>query len=203
MCGISGIVNQDRSEVSKSDIKRMNDLIIHRGPNSEGYFFDKNLALAHRRLSILDLCSDGNQPIHFSGKNGEYVIVYNGEIYNYIELRQELKKKGYEFKSNTDTEVILASYDCWGKSCVDKFNGMWAFAIYDKAKNILFCSRDRFGIKPFYYAIYNNKFIFASEIKQILTFFKDIYANGDILLEYLVYGLEEHTDETFFDGIKA
>ncbi len=202
MCGISGIVNRDNSSVSKSDIKRMNDLIAHRGPDSEGYFLESNLALAHRRLSILDLSSDGNQPMHFNGKNGEYVIVYNGEIYNYIELRDELKKEGYEFKSNTDTEVILASYDYWGDSCIEKFNGMWAFAIFDKVKNILFCSRDRFGIKPFYYAIYENRFIFGSEIKQILAFVKERFANRDIVLEYLVYGLEEHTDETFFDGIK-
>ena len=201
MCGISGIINQDNSRVDSSDIERMNNLIIHRGPDSEGYFFDGNLALAHRRLSILDLSSDGNQPMKFSGKNGEYVIVFNGEIYNYIELKDELDKFGYRFKSNSDTEVILACYDQYGVNCVNRFNGMWSFAIYDIDKKILFCSRDRFGIKPFYYTIYNNRFIFGSEIKQLIEFFDKRYVNKEILLDYLVFELEEHSNETFFENI--
>jgi asparagine synthase (glutamine-hydrolysing) len=201
MCGISGIINRSDKKVLKEEIKKLNDLIFHRGPDDEGFYFGKNFAFGHRRLSILDLSSDGHQPMNFIEKKGEYVITYNGEIYNYLEIKEELLKDGYKFNSNTDTEVILASYDKWGEKCVNKFNGMWAFAIYDKEKNILFCSRDRFGIKPFYYTELDSKFIFGSEIKQLLEFYDERYANTNILLDYLLYGLEEHTNETFFKNI--
>ena len=129
MCGISGIINRDNGKVEKQDMKKMNDLISHRGPDDEGFFYEKNFAFGHRRLSVLDLSSDGHQPMHYREK---YTITYNGEIYNYLEIRKELIQYGYEFRSRTDTEVILASYDKWGEDCVNKFNGMWAFAIYDK-----------------------------------------------------------------------
>jgi len=198
MCGISGIVNRYKQQVEKIEIKKINDLISHRGPDDEGFYFGKNFALGHRRLSILDLSSDGHQPMHFLDK---YVITYNGEIYNYLEIRSELLENGYLFESNTDTEVILASYDKWGEECVNRFNGMWAFSIFDKEKNILFCSRDRFGIKPFYYTEENNRFIFGSEIKQLLCFNDINYVNTIILVDYLQYGLEEHTNETFFKNI--
>lgn len=198
MCGISGIINASNEMVKKNQIKKINDLIAHRGPDDEGFFFDKNFALGHRRLSILDLSDSGHQPMEYLKK---YAITYNGEIYNYIEIKEELSKEGYVFQSTTDTEVILASYDKWGENCVSKFNGMWSFAIYDRKKKIIFCSRDRFGIKPFYFTKSDNQFAFGSEIKQLLEFQEDRYVNIEILLDYLVLGLEEHTDETFFKNI--
>ena len=199
MCGISGIINKSQKEVNKYDIKNINNLISHRGPDDEGFFYENNFAFGHRRLSILDLSSDGHQPMHYLDK--KYTVTYNGEVYNYIEIRKELEEYNYSFNSNTDTEVILASYDKWGEDCVNKFNGMWAFAIYDKKKDIIFCSRDRFGIKPFYYTEVDNKFIFGSEIKQLLEFYPNRYVNKHILMDYLIIGFEEHTNETFFDNI--
>jgi len=198
MCGISGIINKKNTKVNKTKIKKINDIIAHRGPDDEGFYFGDNFALGHRRLSILDLSSEGHQPMHYLDK---YTITYNGEVYNYLEIKEELLSLGYTFKSHTDTEVILASYDKWGEDCVNKFNGMWAFSIYDKEKNIIFCSRDRFGIKPFYYTEVDDKFVFGSEIKQLLEFYRYRYVNKEILVDYLLYGLEEHTNETFFKNI--
>lgn len=198
MCGISGIINKYNKPVNQDEIRKINDLISHRGPDDDGFYFEKNFAFGHRRLSILDLSSDGHQPMHYLDK---YSITYNGEVYNYLEIKNELQKDGYIFKSHTDTEVILASYDKWKEECVNKFNGMWAFAIYDKQKEIIFCSRDRFGIKPFYYTEINNKFIFGSEIKQLLEFYNTRFVNKKILMDYLVIGFENHTSETFFENI--
>lgn len=198
MCGISGIINKNSLKVEQNEIQKINDLISHRGPDDEGFYFEKNFAFGHRRLSILDLSSDGHQPMYYLDR---YVITYNGEVYNYLEIKDELMKDGYRFTSHTDTEVILASYDKWGEDCVCKFNGMWAFAIYDKEKEIIFCSRDRFGVKPFYYTQVKDKFVFGSEIKQLIEFYGDRYVNKDILLDYLVIGLEEHTNKTFFENI--
>jgi len=199
MCGISGIINRKSTKVQEDEIKNINNLISHRGPDDEGFYFGENFAFGHRRLSILDLSSDGHQPMHYLDE--KYTITYNGEVYNYLEIRQELEMDGYFFTSNTDTEVILASYDKWGEECVSKFNGMWAFALYDKEKKIIFCSRDRFGIKPFYYTEINDQFIFGSEIKQLLEFHDENIVNKTILIDYLLYGLEEHTNETFFENI--
>jgi asparagine synthase (glutamine-hydrolysing) len=198
MCGISGVINKDFSSVNSDEIQKINDLISHRGPDDEGFYFEKKFAFGHRRLSIIDLSSDGHQPMHYLEK---YVITYNGEIYNYLEIKEALLKEGYIFRSNTDTEVILASYDKWGERCVSKFNGMWAFAIYDKKREIIFCSRDRFGIKPFYYTEVDGKFIFGSEIKQLLEFYVEKFVNKKILMDYLVIGYENHTNETFFENI--
>ncbi len=199
MCGISGLINKNSYKIEKEEIKKINDLISHRGPDSEGFYFEKNFAFGHRRLSILDLSSDGHQPMHYFDK---YVITYNGEVYNYLEIKEELLKYGYTFHSHTDTEVILASYDKWGAECVNKFNGMWAFAIYDKEKNIIFCSRDRFGVKPFYYTQVDEKFIFGSEIKQLLEFYQDRYVNKKVLMNYLVTGFHDFTNDTFFEKIE-
>lgn len=196
MCGISGIISKKNEQIKQEEIKLINDLIIHRGPDDEGFYFGSNFAFGHRRLSILDLSKDGHQPM----KLKDFCITYNGEIYNYLELRKELEAYGYEFSTKTDTEVVLASYDFWGQECVSKFNGMWAFALYDKAKNIIFCSRDRFGVKPFYFTKTNDKFVFGSEIKQLLKFTKPV-ANQEILLDFLVTGFLEHTNETFFKDI--
>lgn len=198
MCGISGIIDKNCKIVNSIEIKKMNDLIFHRGPDDEGYFFCDSFAFGHRRLSIIDLSSDAHQPMSY---NDKYVIVYNGEVYNYVEIREQLRHEGYVFHTKSDTEVILASYDRWGTDCVKRFNGMWAFAIFDKEKNIIFCSRDRFGVKPFYYTENNGKFIFGSEIKQLLGFLTERYVNKKILMDYLVLGYEDHTDETFFENI--
>ncbi len=199
MCGISVIINKKQEKIEKQEIKDINNLIIHRGPDDEGFYFGNNFAFGHRRLSILDISKDGHQPMHYKDK---YVITYNGEVYNYIEIKEELIEYGYKFETKTDTEVILSAYDKWGEECVNKFNGMWSFVIHDKEKNILFCSRDRFGIKPFYYTEIDNKLIFGSEIKQLLYFHKDNFVNEKILMDYLIVGYEEHTNETFFTNIK-
>jgi asparagine synthase (glutamine-hydrolysing) len=199
MCGIAGIIDISGKAVTQKEIKEMTDVIVHRGPDGEGFFMEDNFALGHRRLSIIDLSIAANQPMHF---NKSLTIVFNGEIYNYIELRNELQKFDYTFNTSSDTEVILAAYDFWGESCVGHFNGMWAFAIYNKTKKQIFCSRDRFGIKPFYYTEKNNRFYFGSEIKQLLIHHSEIVANQQVLLDYLFIGIEEYNDETFFSGIR-
>ena len=165
MCGINGF-----NFIDSSTLKKMNDSIKHRGPDAEGFFEDKKnkVSLAHRRLSVIDLSKRGSQPMNYSNKGKNVEIVFNGEIYNFLEIKKNLEKKGYKFKSNSDTEVILASYLEWGKDCVKQFNGMWAFCIYDLEKKILFLSRDRAGQKPIYYFYDGKKFIFSSEIKGIL-----------------------------------
>lgn len=198
MCGISGIINKNGESVDKDEIKKINDLIFHRGPDDEGFYFEKNFAFGHRRLSIIDLSNDGHQPMQYESK---YVITYNGEVYNYIEIKEELQKEGYVFHSHTDTEVILASYDKWGEECVNRFNGMWSFAIYDKEKEIIFCSRDRFGVKPFYYTEVDGKFVFGSEIKQLLEFQKENICNKKILIDFIVTRIQEYTVDTFFKNI--
>ncbi len=198
MCGITGIVNQSNNPVDPGELNQANGLISHRGPDGEGTYFGSNFAFAHRRLSIIDLSEKASQPMFYSGN----VIVFNGAIYNYIELKTQLKSKGYSFQSESDTEVILTAYDYWGADCVQYFNGMWAFAIYDKKKNRLFCSRDRFGIKPFYYTRVEDKFCFASEIKQF-TKIQGWKAkiNRTRVYEYLVYGYHDHTSETLFENV--
>lgn len=198
MCGISGIIEKTDKKVNPDQLKEITDIILHRGPDGGGFYYGGNFAFGHRRLSIIDLSEKGHQPMHYMDK---YVITYNGEVYNYIELRKELIASGYSFESDTDTEVILAAYDKWGKDCVNYFNGMWAFAIFDKEKNIIFCSRDRFGVKPFYYTEIDDKFIFGSEIKQLLCFFENRTVNKTVLIDYLVYGFSDHTAETFFKNV--
>ena len=168
MCGITGIYhfNKERS-VDKSQLKRMTDIIRHRGPDSDGFYLNGNIGLGHRRLSIIDL-STGDQPMFNNDKS--ISIIFNGEIYNYIELRQELIQKGHKFRTTSDTEVAIKSYEEWGFDCQNKFNGMWAFALWDERKKHLFLSRDRIGEKPLHYTIYNNSLIFGSEIKSLFAY---------------------------------
>ena len=161
MCGIIGFNWEDKSLLNKI-LKE----IEHRGPDDCGKFFDKNLSLGHRRLSIIDLSKEGKQPM--SNENKDIWIVYNGEIYNYKELRLDLEKKGHKFKSNTDTEVLIHLYEDEGTKLLKKINGMFAFCIYDSVKKVFFLARDRVGIKPLYYWENKNKFMFCSEIKGIL-----------------------------------
>lgn len=230
MCGICGIINSN-SPIETEQLLSMTRVLRHRGPDDEGFVlgvteqniiktfhhdetiesiksksprleneFDANFGFGFRRLSILDLSENGHQPMQF--EEAGLWIVYNGEIYNYIEIRKELRAKGYAFKSNTDTEVILKSYHEWGEDCVRKFNGMWAFAIWDSKNKKLFCSRDRFGIKPFYY---NHKpgvhFVFASEIKSILQVIKS-EPDRQILYDSFAYGYSDHNEQTFFSDVK-
>jgi len=199
MCGISGIIKFNDKAVQEDEIQLMMHRMKHRGPDDEGIFIDKSVGLGFVRLSILDLSPAGHQPM-FSN-DGRYVIIFNGEVYNYIEIREELKDK-YKFKSGSDTEVILAAYQEWGKACLEKFNGMFAFAIYDKRTAEIFAARDRFGIKPFYYYQDNDKFIFASEIKSILPLLNSKEPNDKIIYDYLLFNRTDHTQETFFKGIK-
>ena len=198
MCGITGIVNTNGTPVDQLQLQKMNDLIAHRGPDGEGFYTSRNLGFGHRRLAIIDLTHDGHQPMLFQEK---YVITFNGEIYNYIEIRNDLMSHGYQFKSKSDTEVILAAYDFWGEECVKQFNGMWAFAIYDNQKEILFCSRDRFGVKPFYYKESDTQFLFGSEIKQLINHEGKNEANADLIAHFLYTGMHDHEDRTFFKGI--
>ena len=199
MCGVSVIINQKNKPVSPGWIKSMNDKIIHRGPDAEGFYYGDCFAFGSRRLAILDLSPDGDQPMDYLDR---YVISYNGEIYNYLELRTQLENKGYTFESKTDTEVVLACYDHYGQDCVKHFNGMWAFAIYDKKKNVIFCSRDRFGIKPFYYSLSNQLFCLASEIKQFTTLpHWTSKLNKTKAKEFLSNGWTEHSEETCFQNV--
>ena len=167
MCGIVGIIRK-KSLVNKEELLEMNNTQVHRGPDGEGYYIDKNIGFAHRRLSIIDIES-GQQPM--STNNNNYWITYNGELYNYLELKSELEDKGHKFSTKSDTEVVVYAYKEWGKECLNKFRGMFAFAIHDKIKNIIFIARDQFGIKPLIYRISNDYFAFSSEIKALTKVF--------------------------------
>ena len=199
MCGISGIINKDMSPVKEESIRKINDLIAHRGPDGDGFFSDSHFAFGHRRLAIIDKSDLGSQPMCYKER---YWLTYNGEIYNYIELKEELKQYGYIFNSGTDTEVILAGYDKWGLNCLERFNGMWSFALYDIVKKNIFMSRDRFGVKPLYYLDTADNFIFGSEIKQLLACIEGpVYANTKILIESMLTHVDNHTRETYFENV--
>jgi asparagine synthase (glutamine-hydrolysing) len=200
MCGISGIVNKTGVPVERNEIKEINDVIYHRGPDAEGFYFHSCFAFGHRRLSVIDISSAGHQPMEYLNK---YWITYNGEVYNYIEIRDELIRLGYTFRTATDTEVILAAYDKWGVECFVRFNGMWAMAIFDKSSNIIVFSRDRFGIKPLYYKDLEASFIFGSEIKQLINCSTENKINEDVLLEYMLTRIDNHTEATYFKNINS
>ncbi len=210
MCGIAGIIQFDRSSVQGSKIAAMMERMKHRGPDDEGIFTEENVGLGFVRLSIIDLSPLGHQPmfadrepLQAGRKNERFAIVYNGEVYNYVELRNELRAKGYTFQSNTDTEVVLKSYIEWGEDCLDRFNGMWAFAVYDRERKELFCARDRFGIKPFYYYSDSDQFVFASEIPPILSVLRNKPTpDNQAIFDYLVFNRTDQTEGTFFEGIK-
>ena len=196
MCGIAGLItkNKEKDEI----IRKMSERIKHRGPDGEGYFIDENVALAHRRLSIIDL-SLGNQPMF--NEDESIVVVFNGEIYNYLDLKKDLIDKGHIFKTNSDTEVLVHGYEEWKTDLPKYLRGMFAFAIYDKNNKELFLARDNFGIKPLYYANMNDTFMFASEIKAFLDVpeFKKEF-NEDILEAYLEFSFVP-TNETFFKNV--
>lgn len=167
MCGIAGIIQFTSKQVTTHEIKSLTDAIAHRGPDGEGCWIHQQnfLGLGHRRLSILDLSEQGAQPMHYA--DGRLTLIFNGEIFNFAELREELKQKGYSFHSDSDTEVLLAAYHCWGKDCLQRFNGFWAFALWDEQTKELWLARDRFGIKPLYYLYQSGEqLVFASETHQ-------------------------------------
>jgi asparagine synthase (glutamine-hydrolysing) len=194
MCGISGIIhfqadqaNEDYDAQLPVRLHKMATALQHRGPDGEGFWINpgKQAGFAHRRLSIIDLSPAAAQPMHYLQR---YTIVYNGEIYNYLELRSTLKQKGYFFQSQSDTEVLLAAYDCFKEKCLDQLDGMFAFAIWDEQEQMLFAARDRFGEKPFYYAINDLEFCFASERKALWAAGIEKKINTPLLLNYLVLG---------------
>ena len=198
MCGFVGFCSKDVKD--KNVIKEMNNQIIHRGPDSDGYYFDKDVNFGFRRLSIIDL-HEGSQPI--LNESGDTAIIFNGEIYNYQELREDLVAKGYKFKTHTDTEVILHGYEAYGEEGIlAKLRGMFAFTIWDSKKEKLFGARDHFGIKPYYYALLDGDLLFGSEVKSFLKypkFKKEV--NEKALKHYLVFQYNP-LEETFFKGVK-
>jgi asparagine synthase (glutamine-hydrolysing) len=199
VCGIFGLVTKT-GLVDADQVGRLTDLVAHRGPDGRGIRINGNVGLGHRRLAIIDLSEDGAQPM----RDTHYPIwiTYNGEIYNYLELRAELEAQGIVFRTASDTEVLLAAYVHWGEECLGHFNGMWSFAIHDERDNTLFCARDRFGVKPFYYINTPKEFAFGSEIRQLLPLVERRVAEDDLISDFLVCGLTDHTNRTFFKGVE-
>ncbi len=203
MCGIAGILSFDPLNLTRHRLQLMTDSIMHRGPDGEGFWINERqtVGLGHRRLAIIDLSAAAAQPMHFAGR---YAITYNGEIYNYIEIRDALQKKGYAFTTQSDTEVILAAYDCFGIECLQYFDGMFAFAIWDEKEGQLLCARDRFGEKPFYYCQQKDSFLFASEMKALWAAGFEKKTVPAMLLNYLSLGLTIDpfdNSQTFFENI--
>ncbi|MBC8044519.1 MAG: asparagine synthase (glutamine-hydrolyzing) [Rhizobacter sp.] len=211
MCGIAGLWNLDKTPVPASDIDLLTDALAHRGPDGRGIWNDTStgIALGHRRLSILDLSDAGHQPMRFPADAADaaerYWMVFNGEIYNFIELKSDLEKEGYRFRSDSDTEVVLAAYHAWGEAMLHRFNGMWAMAIYDKETQALFLSRDRFGVKPLYYYHDEYRFIFASEVQAIHKLLGASHRlNADVIGDVVCGSFFNHaTDETYLQGVKS
>ncbi|MES2276348.1 MAG: asparagine synthase (glutamine-hydrolyzing) [Bacteroidota bacterium] len=200
MCGITGYWNVKGNNAADENILySMASMIKHRGPDDEGYYFKEGIALAHKRLSILDLSQAGHQPM--SSNDGRFIIVFNGEIYNYIELATELAKKGIRFKGNSDTEVLIECYRLYGEACLNMFNGMFAFVIWDNEKKEIFIARDRVGIKPLYYFLNSELFVFGSEIKAV-TAHPKVYINynTEAINNYLVFS-HQLDDQTWFKDI--
>ena len=203
MCGIAGIISPNRSVINYAVLKKMADSLVHRGPDGEGHWINKDhsAGFAHRRLSIIDLSAEAAQPMHYMQ---QYSIVYNGEIYNYLELKKELKKSGYHFNTSSDTEVILAAYDCYKKNCLQFFDGMFSFAIWDEKEQTLFAARDRFGEKPFYYYYEKDLFAFASEMKALWASGIEKTVENKMILNYISLGYVQNPankSQTFYKYI--
>jgi asparagine synthase (glutamine-hydrolysing) len=205
MCGIAGIISVNKEEVSHPQLKAMTDIIDYRGPDDQGHWISENAhaGLGHRRLSVIDLSENGRQPMHYLNR---YSIVFNGEIYNYIELKQTLIQKGYSFQTESDTEVLMALYAKEKENCLSFLDGMFAFVIYDNQTNEIFAARDRFGEKPFYYHYQEGKrFLFGSEMKCLWAAGIKKEVNNRMLFAYLNYGSiqnEKDWSETFYNGCK-
>ena len=201
MCGIAGMVDGRSTTDEKTGlIERMLKSINHRGPEASSFFIENQICLGHNRLKIIDLSEEANQPFHYD----ELVIVFNGEIYNYIELKETLKQAGHTFRTSSDTEVLCAAYMEWGENCVDRFIGMWSLALWDKRTQKLFCSRDRFGIKPFYYYQIGEGMWFASEIKalKLIPGF-NFELNTAQLNRGLAFGWVENQEQTVYKHLKT
>jgi asparagine synthase (glutamine-hydrolysing) len=200
MCGITGILNLNGETVSPTILKNMTDSIIHRGPDGEGQYIDGIIGLGHRRLAIIDLSPAGHQPMISANK--KIILSYNGEVYNFRELRIELERLGYQFQSQTDSEVVLNAWVEWGENCVHHFNGMFAFSVWDKQKKTLFLVRDRYGIKPLYYAQWGDTLLFGSEQKAILQHpMAKRIIDKKALLEYFTFQ-NIFTNRTLLENIK-
>ncbi len=226
MCGIAGIVSFHDQPVSGQALQAMTESMTHRGPDGEGYVFlaprtsrapivltgdgphafphiskDYSIGFGHRRLAVLDPTSDGQQPM--GTEDGLFWLTYNGEIYNYKELKQELQELGWAFHSKTDTEVVLRAYQQWGVESLHRFNGMFAFALWDAPRQRLFCARDRLGMKPFYHTQLQDRFIFGSEIKALLSVSgMMVNPNPRMIHDFLILSLQDHSEETFFEHVK-
>jgi asparagine synthase (glutamine-hydrolysing) len=219
MCGITGILlkdgapHPDQQSALMNAIKKMTASLEHRGPDEQRCWINQNksLALGHARLSIIDLSEAASQPMHYTAfqeteEIERYTITYNGELYNYLEIKSTLLSNGYHFKSNSDTEVILAAYDFWREDCLQQFDGMFALAIWDQKTQTIFCARDRFGEKPFYYYFDDKQFVFASEMKALWSIGIEKKMNDKMLANYLALGYLQNADDkkqTFYDDITA
>jgi asparagine synthase (glutamine-hydrolysing) len=201
MCGICGIINLNNQPALEVPIRKMMQIMKHRGPDDEGVFVEDNVGLGFVRLSIIDLSPAGHQPMFSDDER--YVMIFNGEIFNYIEIRDELQAKGYHFNTHSDSEVLLTSYIEWGEACLDRFNGMWSFVIYDRKLKKVFASRDRYGIKPFYYTLTNEYLAFCSEIPPLLSLFeRKPTPDYQSIFDYLVFNRTDQTEKTFFKEVK-
>lgn len=201
MCGIAVAIGLNGRPVERAAVERMAKSLLHRGPDDGGIYMDGAVGMGFRRLSILDLSEAGHQPM--VSQDGQYVLVFNGEIFNYVELRDELRKLGHQFRSSGDSEVLLAAYREWGRECLPKLNGMWAFVIYDRRHRRLFGSRDRFGVKPLYYSRDHTVIQFASEIKALrASGYQRVGINWRIASRFLLEGRLDSHNETFYDGIE-
>jgi asparagine synthase (glutamine-hydrolysing) len=204
MCGIAGILSENPREINLERLVKMTDTIVHRGPDGSGHWIseDGKVGLGHRRLSIIDLSETGAQPMHYLDR---YTLTFNGEIYNYVEIKERLLQKGYSFRSHSDTEVLLALFDHKGEKCLEELDGMFAFALYDKQTGEVFCARDRFGEKPFFYTEYQDAFYFASEMKEFWGVGIQKHPDPEMVFNYLHYDLlDNHLDlgQTFFKGVR-
>ncbi len=200
MCGIAGKIKFNNGRVERSEILKMLDVMKYRGPDDRGVFAEESAGLGHLRLSIIDLSSAGHQPME--SKDGNFSIIFNGEVYNYPELKKELELAGIHFRTATDTEVILEAYKKWGSECVKKFNGMWSFAVLDKKDKKVFLSRDHFGIKPMFYYLDGSVFCFGSEMKAVLASGIKKEINRPFLYRFLSRDTVYGSDETVFKNIK-
>jgi asparagine synthase (glutamine-hydrolysing) len=199
MCGIAGIYDLRGRPVSSSEVRGMQEAIAHRGPDDHGQYVEEGLGLTNRRLSIIDLSPAGHQPM--ANEDGSVLLVYNGELYNFPELVPLLEARGHQFHSRTDSEVVIHAYEEWGPACLERFNGMFAFAIWDRRAQKLFLARDRFGIKPLYYALHDGRFLFASEIKSLLRAGLPRRVSAEALSEYFSFQ-NLLSDLTLFDGVR-
>lgn len=199
MCGICGILSLDGQPVDQEELHAMSERIVHRGPDDSGIFQARGVGLGFRRLSIVDLSTAGHQPM--TTADGRYTIVYNGEIYNHRDLHAQLAARGVVFRSKCDTEVVLQAFATWGIDCVERLQGMFAFAVHDATNATTWLARDRFGIKPLYYAVESRRLMFASEIGALLPVLAERAVNPQMVFDYLVHDRIDHTEETFYRGV--